>query len=158
MDWGLITTGIILGTWKFMFAHWTVHIAFSAQNLFEVFQIFLSVTIGAWLCMSIFYFSSSYFMKRSIEKKQRKKEEAIAAGKEVPDKKQFTKVNKAVVKLKRRFGVYGITALAPLFLSIPIGSIVCAKFYGKKRTTFPLMLFFSAGYSAIMCAIIFLTL
>ena len=56
-------------------------------------------------------------MRRSAEKKKRKREEAIAAGKEVPPVKNFTKMNKAVVRLKRRFGIVGITFLAPLFLS-----------------------------------------
>lgn len=158
MNWGLITTGFLLGTWKFMFAHWTVHLAFSAENFLDVLQIFISVTFGAWFCMAIFYFSSSYFMRRSAEKKKRKREEAIAAGKEVPPVKNFTKMNKAVVRLKRRFGIVGITFLAPLFLSIPIGTIVCAKFFGKEKITFWLMLLFSACYSAIMCTIILFTI
>ena len=44
-----------------------------------------------------------------------------------------------VVKLKRSVGIYGITFLAPLFLSVPIGSIISAKFYGKKKITFLLI-------------------
>jgi hypothetical protein len=40
------------------------------------------------------------------------------------------------VQIKRRFGFYGITLFAPLFFSVPIGSYVAAKFYGKYQTTF----------------------
>ena len=55
-------------------------------------------------------------------------------------KKKFTRFNKFIVKLKRRFGIYGIAFYAPLFLSVPLGSIVTAKFYGKEKRTFPLIL------------------
>jgi hypothetical protein len=40
------------------------------------------------------------------------------------------------VQIKRRFGFYGITLFAPLLFSVPIGSFVAAKFYGKKSTTY----------------------
>jgi hypothetical protein len=35
-----------------------------------------------------------------------------------------------------RFGKIGICFFAPLFLSIPLGSIISAKFYGKDNNTF----------------------
>ena len=38
--------------------------------------------------------------------------------------------------MKMRFGIYGISMFAPLLLSIPLGTIVAAKFYGKERKTF----------------------
>ena len=35
-------------------------------------------------------------------------------------------------------GFWLICILAPLFLSIPIGSIIVAKFYNDKKITYPL--------------------
>jgi hypothetical protein len=74
----------------------------------------------------------------------------------LPFKRKFTRVNKGLVKMKRGLGIYGVTLVAPLFLSIPIGSIVCAKFFGHDKRTFPLMLLFSGAYSFLMCFLIWL--
>jgi hypothetical protein len=35
-----------------------------------------------------------------------------------------------------RVGKIGICFFAPLFLSIPLGSIISAKFYGRENNTF----------------------
>ena len=75
----------------------------------------------------------------------------LKSGEEIKRKKPFTLFNKSIVWIKRNIGIYGITFLAPLLLSIPVGSIVCAKFYGKQKQTFPLMMIFSAIYSFLMC-------
>ena len=47
--------------------------------------------------------------------------------------KPFTKGNKFIVRLKLKLGIYGISFYAPLFLSVPIGTIITAKFYGKEK-------------------------
>ena len=48
-------------------------------------------------------------------------------------KKFFQKKNKWIIKIKRsKKGFFLICLLAPLFLSIPIGTIVVAKFYGDR--------------------------
>ena len=48
-------------------------------------------------------------------------------------------MNKFIVKLKRSIGIVGISFWAPFFLSIPVGSIVTAKFYGDDKRTYPLI-------------------
>ena len=48
-------------------------------------------------------------------------------------------MNRFIVKLKSKLGIIGISFWAPFFLSIPIGAIVVAKFYGKEKKTYPLM-------------------
>ena len=54
-------------------------------------------------------------------------------------RKQFTRMNKLIVRVKRNIGWYPISFWVPLFLSIPVGSIIVAKFYGKRIFTFPLI-------------------
>jgi hypothetical protein len=39
----------------------------------------------------------------------------------------------------KRLGIVGISFYAPFFLSVPIGSIISAKFFGKDKRTFPLI-------------------
>ena len=97
-------------------------------------------------------------MRRAQLKRMNAILEAKKKGVEYKPKKKFTKMNKLIVWIKRNIGIYGVTLLAPLFLSIPIGSIICAKFYGKRKRTFILMMFFTAMYSALMCLWIFATL
>ena len=38
--------------------------------------------------------------------------------------------------MKRSVGIIGIAFWAPFFLSIPLGSIITAKFYGDNKNTF----------------------
>jgi len=93
-------------------------------------------------------------MRRIAKKKDEKRRHALALGYNYKPKKIFTLGNKLIVWVKRSIGIYGVTFLAPLFLSIPIGSIVCAKFYGHKKMTFPLMVFYTLVYGLLMSFLI----
>jgi len=156
INWGLITFGFSMGTFKFLFAHWLAY-AMAEATVFDIVQIFISTTAGAWVTMAIFYWSSEFFMKRAAKKRALIRKKAIEDGVVLPHKKVFTKMNKLIVWIKMRIGIYGVTILAPLFLSIPGGSIVCAKFFGDQKKTFPLMLMNTAIYSALMCLWIYAT-
>lgn len=151
INWGLWSMGFALGTFKFLFGHWAVFGAYGADDFDTLIQIYIAVTSGAWLSMSIFFFSSGILMRKAKTKRLNAIIEAEKNGVEYKQKKVFTRMNKTIVWIKQNIGIYGVTLLAPLFLSVPIGSIVCAKFYGKRRRTFPLMLIFTASYSALMC-------
>jgi hypothetical protein len=75
-----------------------------------------------------------------LENKIKLIQKAEASGKEIKHKKKFTPTNKKIIRLKKSLGVFGITFLAPLLLSIPVGTIIVAKFFGKQRFTYPLLL------------------
>ena len=155
----LISVGYFLGTFKFMFAHWATYAALSQADLeYSIIEIFIWVTAGAGSCMSLFYFSSDWLMKRAKRKRLEERERAITEGREPIQKKNFTKTNKFIVWVKLKIGVYALTFLGPLFLSIPLGAIVCAKFVGDKNITFPLMLLSTGLYSALQCSLIYLSL
>lgn len=158
MNTGILTSAFILGTFKFMFAHWATHTA-AITTLGEeipIWQIFISVTAGAWLAMTIFYFSSEFFMIRAHNKRKAAIQLAKETGTPLKRKRNFTWINKFIVRIKVKLGIYGVTAIAPLVLSIPIGSIVCAKFFGKERRTFYLMLLSTGTYSALQCSLIYI--
>ena len=104
------------------------------------FETYLSCTFGALLSSTIFYFMAEYFLKKSLEKKIKLLEQAQASGKEIKSSKKFTSTNKKIIRLKKTLGVFGITFLGPLILSIPVGTIIVAKFFGKQRFTYPLLL------------------
>ena len=55
-------------------------------------------------------------------------------------KRNFTKRNKWIIKIKRsNMGFLLICTLAPLFLSIPIGTMVVVKFYGNRPRAYALV-------------------
>ena len=47
-------------------------------------------------------------------------------------RKIFTKKNKFFVILIRDYGLFGIAIFAPILISIPVGSFLAARFFGKK--------------------------
>ncbi len=104
------------------------------------FETYFSCVSGAIVSAAIFYFMSEFFMIRTHKKKLLLLKQSIESGIPLPYKKKFTKTNKFIVRMKMKFGLFGIAMYAPLFLSVPIGSIITAKFYGKEKKTFPIII------------------
>jgi intein/homing endonuclease len=48
-------------------------------------------------------------------------------------RKKFTKRNRRLVKIKLKYGLFGIVILSPVILSIPLGSFLTVKYYGIKK-------------------------
>lgn len=122
-------------TVKFMFAPFyglAFHLSFIETLVFTY--------VGGFFSACIFYWSAEYFMKRASKKRIAKYHAIIQKGGTFVPKKYMTRTNKAIVKVKRSIGIWGIALYAPLFLSVPIGSIITAKFYGKEKRTFLIVL------------------
>lgn len=85
----------------------------------------LILILGGLFGVTVFYYSAEYFMHRA---KRKAKEKGIV-------KKKFTRMNKLSVRIKKSLGIYGLALLTASFLSIPIGSIITAKFYGDRKET-----------------------
>ena len=113
---------------------------FSAPKLkLSYIEVYLTCSAGAIFSAAIFYFSAEYFLKRARNKRHANSEKAKAEGKVLIPKKNFTRTNKFIVKIKKSVGIIGTSFWIPFFLSIPLGSIITAKFYGKQKKTFPLI-------------------
>ena len=107
----------------------------------------IAITIaGGWTGVATFYFSSSYFFRRAEFKRKRKELLLRAKGNYRPHKK-FTRLNKFIVRAKKRFGLIGISFVTPAIISIPIGSALLAKFYPNWKITIPVVFAFLAGWS-----------
>ena len=135
MNWGILSSIFILATVKFMFAPFTGYA--SGLSFWETF--FTSIAGGSFSA-TIFFFFSELIMSISHKRKIKNEERAISESKILKKKKKFTKTNRAIIRVKRTLGIYGICFWAPFFLSVPIGSIIVAKFYGKQREAFPLII------------------
>ncbi len=127
MNWGLLASVFFLATFKFMFAPFTG----CALGL-PFWETFIASAIGGIVSASIFFFLSELIINISHRRN-------LKSGKIKINKKKFTRTNRAIIRVKRSLGIYGICFLGPFFLSVPIGSIVAAKLYGKLTRTYPLI-------------------
>ena len=81
-------------------------------------------TIGGIIGSTFFFKTSFYFVQRAIKRRQEK----IEAGTAKP-KKKFSKLNRFIVVVKNTMGMYGLALITPALISIPIGSVIAAKYY-----------------------------
>ena len=127
MNWSAYIYVFFLANIKVLFAS---SIAKASTDLSFI-EIFLSTVIGAIFCFNLFFFLS----KRIMTISHKRRVEAYKKGNK--RKKNFTKKNKLIVRLKNsKMGFLLICILVPLFFSIPIGTIVVAKFYGERINTY----------------------
>jgi hypothetical protein len=68
-------------------------------------------------------------------------------------KKVFTKRNRRLVTIFRKYGLFGIALLTPVLLSIPIGTIVANSFEPKKRKIFLFMFISILFWSTLMVSL-----
>jgi hypothetical protein len=71
---------------------------------------------------------------------------------------KFTRMNKMIVKTRRRFGMWGIVILTPFLLSIPLGALLGTKYFHHSRSFIPrtLLSIFLWGIVSVMFFGIFL--
>lgn len=89
------------------------------------FYTYTSVASGGLLSATVFYFLSLSIINKNVERRIKK---GII-------KKKFTRMNKIIILTKKKVGVIGLALLTASFISIPLGSIVTAKFYRHKKST-----------------------
>ena len=153
MKWGAYSVVFGLATFKFMFS------AFPGPALnISFIETYISIFLGGTLSAAVFYFASDFFILKSNKRRKIQVQKLREEGKPIPFKPKFTKTNKFIVFCKRKFGMYVICFWAPFFLSVPLGSIVVAKFYGKLRPTFlyiSLGMAINAGITTFLAYVIF---
>jgi MFS family permease len=93
-------------------------VAFALLNKFTWYEIFISVSVGGISGVVFFSFWGTRIRAWMKERRKRK------------GRKKPINIRKArrIVKLWRRFGIYGIAFLTPPFISPPIGAIISVAF------------------------------
>ncbi len=72
-------------------------------------------------------------------------------------RKIFTKKNKFYVTLIRDYGLFGIALFSPILISIPVGSFLAARFFGKNsKTTLAIMSMSVLFWSITISTFVFL--
>jgi hypothetical protein len=65
-------------------------------------------------------------------------------------KKIFSFKSRAMVKIRRKYGLAGIVILTPVLLSIPLGAFLAARYYGSSRFLVLYLVASVAGWSLLM--------
>lgn len=144
MKWGALTSIFLIATTKSMVAPLP-----GPKFKLSFLETYLATVSGAILGAAVFYFAAEYFMLRTKKKRDRKRELALEKGIPFKEKKKFTFINRMMVRIKRSLGIIGLSFWAPFFMSIPIGAVVVAKFYGKRKITF-LLICIGIGINALI--------
>lgn len=115
---------VLLSSVKFLFAP---SIAVGAG--FGYFKTIIITFSGGCMGILFFYFLGGWIMNKLKERKKLK-------GKvEIRKKKIFTKTNKLIVRIKSKYGLIGLSLITPGIISIPVGSILAAKYFRKDPKT-----------------------
>jgi hypothetical protein len=146
---------LVLSGIKFIFAP-----PVAIEMGFNYFQTILITTIGGIIGVAFFFFVSrfiiSLFCKYYPLIIQYLNPGKIIKGRTI--KKKFTKRNRRIVNLMDKYGLFGIIALTPVILSIPIGTLIAARFFSKpKYHTFLYLALSVLFWSFIMSTAFFVT-
>ena len=114
---------IIFSGLKFFFAPSTVYL--SGYSFFET--IVITTTGGILAVLVFFYFGE--VLKIIFSSKRKKKKE----------KKKFTKSNRRFIKIKTKYGLIGLAILTPCFFSVPLGSLLAARYFDEDKRTLPFL-------------------
>lgn len=115
----------LLSTVKFVFGAVPMALAMG----FSFFETVVVTSLGGFTGVLTFVFLSDTLVKNYKKRKEEKKEKQQT---EVPSKK-FTRKNKLIVTIKKRFGIIGISLATPLLLSIPLGCFLAVRYFKNKQ-------------------------
>jgi hypothetical protein len=104
-------------------------------------QTLLSTTAGGILGVVVFFFLSRwilmlysryFFYYFHIARVKIYSSLNITVPKFIPARR-FTKRNRFIIKLVRKYGLAGIVIMTPILLSIPVGTFVATRYYSSNR-------------------------
>lgn len=133
----------------------------SFQLGYNYLQTIIITTIGGIAGVFFFYYLSAILLKifrrnwpeiKNFFSKSHLQPKTIDAGKAkkpVKSRKHFSRKNKFIVMTRRKYGLWGIAALTPTLLSIPLGTFLANKYYRNKKSVL-----FSLTISVICWSII----
>jgi hypothetical protein len=117
----------ILGTFKFLFAA-----APGARLEAPFFETVAVTAFGAILSAAVFFYAGSSIFEKLLQKNRRKPKEV--------NTRKISR-NRRIIKLKARIGFVGFCCLSSVLFPVPIGAVICSRFYRHHRWALPTMAF-----------------
>lgn len=118
-------TVIFFSSWKFA-ATFPFAVLVMKMNFFET---IIYTNIGAILGIVVFTLASKGIIKLVDYLKSK-------TVREKKPRKIFTRRNRRIIIIKRKYGLPGIVVLTPVLLSIPIGTFLVTKYYGNNKRSY----------------------
>jgi hypothetical protein len=81
----------------------------------------------------VYFFTPTIFKVRFELWRDRRRKRQLS-------RRKYTNMNKIIIKIRRKYGMWGIIILAPIILSIPIGALLGTKYFPKSRGFIPYMI------------------
>ncbi len=64
-------------------------------------------------------------------------------------KKIFTRKNRRIIRIKQRYGLFGIAVTTPFLLSIPVGTFLVVRYYRSSKIKFTYLIVSNLVWSVI---------
>lgn len=109
----------LISSTKFLFAPSTT-VAFG----YTYWETIVITITGGWFGVLVFYFFGRVVIDLFMRKYFKKKE---------TQSPKFTRTNKMIIKVKTNFGIVGLALISPVTISIPVGSILAARYFGDNK-------------------------
>ncbi len=146
MNYGALFLVLLLSATKFLFA------PSLALSSFNVWESILIVFLGGSAGITFFYLAADWVMDRIAQfQKQRDHKKQLKGI--VVVRKVFTPFRRKVIRIKNKFGLLGIAIVTPCIISIPIGSVLAAKFFKNKIKVLTYM-YTSAAFWAVFLTLL----
>jgi len=94
---------------------------------------------------TVYYFTPTIFKVRFELWLERRRKRILT-------RRKFTATNKFIVKIRRRYGMWGIIVLSPVILSIPIGALLGTKYFPHRHGFIPYMILSISVWGVISVA------
>lgn len=135
---------IILSGTKFLTAPIT-----SLNIGFGYLETLIITTIGGLL--GVFFF---YYLSASIMLFIGKVSELLRGKRKPKKRRKFTWKNKLIVRVKRDYGLIGLAAATPIFLSIPVGTFLAARYFHDPKKVIPYLCISVVVWSVIVSSVV----
>jgi len=109
--------------------------------------------LSRWIISKYYQYCPIVFSYFSGEKVEQAKK--ILNCQDVP-KKRFTRKNRLIINIRKKYGFLGIIMLTPVLLSIPIGAFLAQKYYSKKNNVLVYMSISVVLWSFFISSVFFL--
>ena len=120
---------IPLAIYQYDFSFWET---FLYSSLGGVFGVLIFSKLSKWIVKLYYYCHSS-----KIKQKPKRGVKKVVA-----------------IKIVRKYGLFGIAFLTPVFFSIPIGTFLALRFFPNKKKTLPVLLASIFGWSFVLSVVL----
>ena len=122
--WWEILSVFLFSTIKFFFGGVPLALGYNFSHIESI----IVTSAGGCTGVTIFVFASDKliaFFKKSAAQKRLKNPN-------LPPTKRFTRTNRIIIGVKRRFGLWGFSMIVPFLIPIPLGCFLAVRYFDHK--------------------------